>query len=266
MKSILFSDRTPLESINSNLFHDNEEIISFIQNLLHSGLHFVEILKIKDNESFELCKEIMDEEFTMKPYQKIVFIIPEKIKDEFFLEIVELLKEKKNSKNNYLILVDFFTSQFLLTYRKDIPVLQRNIEWGIQVDISYPKHMKIIKDIDNIFPLNYLFLNSKNGIRFYSSIKTQLALFRKYEISAKKLLLCSNNEGFTIPNYLLLLDYHWLDGFRFSSSQNCSIYKFLKTIMENNYVLKDDLKSDIVQANELLFKHFEMISNEEDYS
>lgn len=263
MKSVIYSDKTPLESINSNLFQDDEEIVSFIQNLLHSGVNMVEILKINDNDALELAKNIMEEEFILKSYQKLVFLIPEKISEEFFLEIIDVFKSQKESTNRYLLMVDFFTSQFLLTYRKDLPILQKNLEWGIQVDITYPKHMKIIKDIDNIFPLNYLFINSRCGIRFYNSIKTQLALFQKHDISANKLLLCNNNEGFTLPNYLLLLDYQWLDGFRFSSANNFSIYKFLKIVEDNKLFLKNDLKYDIVQANELLFKHFEMIADEE---
>ena len=263
MKSILYSDRTPLESINNNLFQDVEEINSFIQNLLHSGVNLVEIMRIKNKKSLEMCKSIVEEEFIMKDYQKMVFIIPEKIKEDFFMEIINFFKELKDSKNNYLIMVDFFTSQFLLTFRKDIPILQKNLEWGIQVDISHPNHMKIIKDIDNIFPLNYLFVVSRSGLRFFNSIKTQLALFQKYEISAKKLLLSSNADGFTIPNYLLLMDYSWLDGFRFSSVDDFSIYKFLKVIIDNKYYLKTDLKKDIIQANELLFKHFKMIATEE---
>lgn len=262
MKSVLYSDRTPLESINNELFEDIDEIKSYIQNLLHSGLHLIEILQINDKNSLQLCKEIMEEEYIMQTYQKMVFIIPEKIKENFFLEIIELFKSQKDSNNQYLIIIDFFTSQFLLTYRKEIPILQKNLEWGIQVDLAYPKHMKIIKDIDNIFPLNYLFLNSKNGLRLFNSVKTQLALFQKHDITAKKLLLCSNSEGFALPNYILLLDYSWLNGFRFSSKYNCSIFKFLKTIEENKFSFKNELKTDIVQANELLFKHFEMISEE----
>lgn len=261
MKSVLYSDRTPLESINTRLFQDIDEIKSFIQNLLHSGIQLVEIIRITDDNTFKLCKEILEEDYIISEHQRLVILIPEKIKSELFMQTIEFLKSY--NKNNCLIMVDFLTSQYLLTYRKDIPILQKNLEWGIQLDVSHPKHMKIVKDIDDIFPLDYLFINSRNSTRFYNSIKTQLALFQKYDISAKKLLFCSNSEGFAIPNYLLLLDYQWLDGFRFSSFQNISIDKFIKATCNNNYTIKDTLKTDIIQANELLFKHFEMIARDE---